>query len=73
MSLVAEQLISHEEITGWKVALKEIHAALNKQVRLTTLTAILYYFATLSIYDFMENHKFIIIKSSFMERITPML
>lgn len=32
MSLVAEQLIGNEDITGWKVALKEIHAALNKQV-----------------------------------------
>lgn len=63
MSLVAEQLISHEEITGWKVALKEIHAALNKQVRLTTLTAILYYFVTLSIYDFCYV----------LGRITPML
>ena len=31
MSLVAEQSVSNEEITGWKVALKEIHAALNKQ------------------------------------------
>ena len=46
MSLVAEQLISSEEITGWKVALKEIHAALNKQVRLT-FVAIVYYSATL--------------------------
>lgn len=34
MSLVAEQLIGDEEITGWKIALKEIHAALNKQVSL---------------------------------------
>jgi len=33
VSLVAEQLVSNEEITGWKMALKEIHAALNKQVR----------------------------------------
>ena len=33
MSLVAEQLVSNEEIRGWKMALKEIHAALNKQVR----------------------------------------
>ena len=33
VSLVAEQLIGNEEITGWKMALKEIHAALNKQVR----------------------------------------
>ena len=32
VSLVAEQLIGNEEITGWKMALKEIHAALNKQV-----------------------------------------
>lgn len=36
VSLVAEQLISHEEITGWKVALKEIHAALNKQSEINT-------------------------------------
>ena len=28
MSLVAEQSISNEDITGWKVALNEIHAAL---------------------------------------------
>lgn len=34
VSLVAEQLIGDEEITGWKIALKEIHAALNKQVSL---------------------------------------
>ena len=32
MSLVAEQLLGNEEIVGWKLALKEIHAALNKQV-----------------------------------------
>ena len=30
---MAEQLVGNEEITGWKMALKEIHAALNKQVR----------------------------------------
>ena len=63
VSLVAEQLISHEEITGWKVALKEIHAALNKQVRPTTLRALVQYFATLSIYDFCYV----------LERMTPRL
>ena len=36
MSLVSEQSVSNEEITGWKVALKEIHAALNKQVIFVT-------------------------------------
>ena len=63
MSLVAEQLISNEEITGWKVALKEIHSALNKQVRLTTLIDIVLYIATLSIYDFCYV----------LERMTPRL
>lgn len=36
VSLVAEQLIGNEDITGWKVALKEIHAALNKQSEINT-------------------------------------
>ena len=36
MSLVAEQSVSNEEITGWKVALKEIQAALNKQESFVT-------------------------------------
>lgn len=36
VSLVAEQLIGNEEITGWKIALKEIHAALNKQSEINT-------------------------------------
>lgn len=36
VSLVAEQLIGDEEITGWKIALKEIHAALNKQSEINT-------------------------------------
>ena len=36
VSLVAEQLISNEKITSWKVALKEIHAALNTQVIFVT-------------------------------------
>ncbi|XP_020626719.1 uncharacterized protein LOC110064057 [Orbicella faveolata] len=36
VSLVAEQLVSNEEITGWKMALKEIHAALNKQSEINT-------------------------------------
>ncbi|KAJ7328614.1 hypothetical protein OS493_023883 [Desmophyllum pertusum] len=36
VSLVAEQLVGNEEITGWKIALKEIHAALNKQSEINT-------------------------------------
>lgn len=36
VSLVAEQLIGNEDITGWKVALKEIHTALNKQSEINT-------------------------------------
>jgi len=36
VSLVAEQLVGNEEITGWKMALKEIHAALNKQSEINT-------------------------------------
>ena len=32
VSLVAEQLSDREDITGWRLALKEIHAALNRQV-----------------------------------------
>ncbi|PFX17906.1 hypothetical protein AWC38_SpisGene17754 [Stylophora pistillata] len=36
VSLVAEQLIKNEDLTGWKMALKEIHAALNKQSEINT-------------------------------------
>ena len=32
VSLVADQLSGREDITGWRLALKEIHAALNRQV-----------------------------------------
>ncbi|XP_031549638.1 uncharacterized protein LOC116287140 [Actinia tenebrosa] len=31
VSLVAEQLLDREDVTGWKTALKEMHSALNKQ------------------------------------------
>ena len=32
VSLVADHLSAREDITGWRLALKEIHAALNRQV-----------------------------------------